>query len=126
MITSIQWFPYVLVIFDIFVSPIIGCGTIAGLIVAQALFMLEYNAPASATAEPTLKRTSWLRAPFWLCRLLGEPNVQDRSSTVKKEYGHATAPQGRGLGDQGRGANDATGSTTGYQWGRGNRLGGQW
>jgi hypothetical protein len=87
--------------------------------------MLEYDSPASATAEPTLKRNGWLRAPGWLSRLLGERNAAVNNSTIKTQYGQATAPAGRGFRDQGRGANDATGSTTGYRWGRGQKLGGQ-
>jgi hypothetical protein len=105
-------------------SPMIGCGTIAGLLVAQALYMLEYDSPSedNPMAEPTLKRHSILRAPDWLTRLLVEPQSQARAETVRAVYGNATAPGGRGLRDGGRGANTTT-TTTGYQWGRGHRLG---
>jgi hypothetical protein len=105
-------------------SPLIGCGTIAGLLVAQALYMLEYEPPSedNPMAEPTLKPYSILRAPSWLTRLLVEPQTQTRAETVRTVYGNATAPGGRALRDGGRGANTAT-TTTGYQWGRGHRLG---
>lgn len=101
-------------------SPLIGCGTIVGLIVAQALFMLEYEAPETASAEPRLRPQSMLRAPDWLTRLLVEPEVQ-RNTTVRRVYGGATAPAGRGLGDDGRGANVP--GSSGYKWGRGHKLG---
>jgi hypothetical protein len=122
--SSVQWFPYVLVAFDMAMSPLIGCGTIAGLLVAQVLYMLEYESPSEGNpmAEPTLKPHSILRAPDWLTRLLVEPQAQARPETVRAVYGNATAPGGRGLRDGGRGANTTT-TTTGYQWGRGHRLG---
>lgn len=106
-------------------SPLIACGTIVGLIVAQALYMLEYDSPPEGSAaEPTLKPTSILRAPDWLTRLMVEPEAPRRVETVPTAYGQATAPAGRAFRDSGRGANTTT-TTTGYQWGRGHRLGGE-
>ncbi|KIM33980.1 hypothetical protein M408DRAFT_325530 [Serendipita vermifera MAFF 305830] len=118
---NVQWFPYVLVAFNTASSPSIGCGTVAGLIVAQALFMLDYEEPELPTMEPKLRRHGMLRAPDMLTRLLVTPEVQ-RNSTVRKVYGTATAPAGRGLGDGERGAN-VPGSSSGYQWGKGHKLG---
>lgn len=110
-----------MVAFDMAMSPMIACGTVAGLLVAHLLYMIEYNAPVHETAEPTLKQTSFLRAPGWLTRLLVEPEAQ-QAQTVRTVYGQATAPRGRGMGDGGRGANVPS-TTSGYNWGRGHRLG---
>ncbi|PVG03249.1 hypothetical protein CPB86DRAFT_772148 [Serendipita vermifera] len=120
---SIKYYPFVLVAFDMMMSPMIGCGTIAGLIVGQALFMLEYDAPSESNGltEPRLKQSSMLRAPGWLCRLLVEPEVQNRAGTIRSVYGQVVTPAGRGLNDNGRGANTASGS--GYNWGKGQKLG---
>jgi Derlin-2/3 len=119
---NVKWFPYVLVAFDMVTSPMIGSGTIAGLLVAQVLFMLEFETPeGNALAEPTLKPQSKLRAPDWLSRLLVEPEVQ-RTGAVRTVYGTATAPARRGLGDLGKGANVP--GSSGYNWGKGHKLGG--
>ncbi|KAG8812323.1 hypothetical protein FRC17_002079, partial [Serendipita sp. 399] len=122
----IKWFPYVIAAFDMVMSPMIGCGTIAAMIVAQALFMAEYEAPSEAnpTEEPRLKQNSFLRAPNWLVRLLVPPEAVNRPAVSRRVYGAASAPAGRGFGDDGRGANVAA-SSSGYNWGRGNRLGEQ-
>ncbi|KAG8783107.1 hypothetical protein FRC15_005789 [Serendipita sp. 397] len=120
---SIKWFPYIIAAFDMVMSPMIGCGTIAGMVVAQALFMLEYDAPSEAnpTEEPRLKQRSILRAPNWLVRLLVAPEA-NRPAPSKRVYGQASAPAGRGFGDDGRGTNVAS-SSSGYNWGQGRRLG---
>jgi hypothetical protein len=112
----------VLVAFDMVMSPMIGCGTVAGLVIAQVLFMLEYEAPSESNGltEPRLKQSSVLRAPGWLCRLLADPEPQT-TGTVKSVYGQVITPAGRALNDNGRGANTAEGS--GYNWGRGQKLG---
>jgi hypothetical protein len=103
-------------------SPMMGCGTVAGLIVAQILFMLEFDTPeGNPSPEPTLRPQSKLRAPNWLSRLLVEPQVQN-TATVRTVYGNATAPANRGIGDLGKGANVP--GSSGYQWGKGRKLGG--
>ncbi|CAG7847743.1 Derlin {ECO:0000256/RuleBase:RU363059} [Serendipita indica DSM 11827] len=120
---DVKYFPYVLVAFETMSSPRSGCVAMAGLIVAQVLLMIEYDLPLdnNTLMQPRLKPKSWLRAPGWLCNLLLKPEPRQRVVTEQRVYGSATAPSGRGVGDGGRGANATTSS--GYNWGRGNRLG---
>ncbi|CAG8716434.1 14094_t:CDS:1, partial [Acaulospora colombiana] len=101
-------------------SPLVGCGTLAGLAVGQALFMAEWDAPPESygPTEPRLKPATVWRAPGWLSRLLAEPGAENRTGTVKSVYGQVVTPAGRGLNDTGKGAN-----TPSYNWGKGQKLG---
>ena len=118
--TSIVYLPYAVAAMDLLMrGPYAGAIAVSGLIVSQAFYMLEWD---SNGGTPTPKRNGWLAAPTWFKNLfrthIGRP---DTVATERKVYGDATAPAGRGFGDGGRGANTAT--TSGYQWGKGNRLG---
>lgn len=100
-------------------GPYAGAIAVSGLIVSQAFYMLEWD---SNGGNPTPKRNSWLAAPTWFKNLFSKAIAYPEAvANERKVYGQATAPPGRGFGDGGRGTNTAT--TSGYNWGSGNRLG---
>ncbi len=118
--TSIIYLPYAVAAMELLMGgPYAGAIAVSGLIVSQAFYMLEWD---SNGGTPTPKRNGWLAAPTWFKNLFGRAIARpDAVATERKVYGGATAPAGRGFGDGGHGANTAT--TSGYQWGKGNRLG---
>jgi Derlin-2/3 len=118
--TSIVYLPYALAAMDILMDgPFGGIMAVSGLIVSQALYMLEWH---STSGESTPKRNSWLAAPTWFKNLFGKQIANpDAADAARRVYGQASAPAGRGFSDGGRGANTAT--TSGYNWGSGHRLG---
>jgi len=98
-------------------GPYGGAMAVSGLIVSQALFMLEWDSTGGGP-----KRNRWLAAPSWFKSFFKkEIAYPDVVANEKRVYGDAIAPAGRGFGDGGRGANTAT--TSGHNWGKGNRLG---
>ena len=119
--TSIVYLPYAVAVMDLFMGgPFGGAMAVSGLIVSQALYMLEWD---STGGETTPKRNSRLAAPTWFKNLFRKEIANAGAvANARRVYGDATAPAGRGFGDGGQGANTAT--TSGYQWGKGNRLGG--
>ena len=118
--TSIVYLPYTVAAMDLLMGgPYWGAVAVSGLIVSQVLYMLEWD---STGGESTPKRNSWLAAPTWFKNLFRKDIAYpDAAANVRRVYGEASAPAGRGFGDGGRGANEAT--TSGYNWGKGHRLG---
>ena len=118
--TSIVYLPYAVAGMDLLMGgPYAGAIAVSGLIVSQAFYMLEWD---SNGGNPTPKRNSWLAAPTWFKTLFSKAIAYPEAvANERKVYGQATAPPGRGFGDGGRGTNTAT--TSGYNWGSGNRLG---
>jgi len=118
--TSVVYLPYVVATMDLFMEGHYGGAVaVSGLIVSQVLYMLEWD---STGGTPTPKRNSRLAAPTWFKNLFGKEIANaGTTASVKRVYGDATAPVDRGFGDGGLGANTAT--TSGYKWGKGNRLG---
>jgi Derlin-2/3 len=118
--TNIVYLPYAVAAMDLLIDGPYGAAVaVSGLIVSQALYMLEWG---SASGESAPKRNSWLAAPTWFKKLFrNEIANPDALANARRVYGQASAPAGRGFGDSGRGANTAT--TSGYSWGEGHRLG---
>jgi len=118
--TSVVYLPYAMAAMYLFIgNHYWGSVAVSGLIVSQALYMLEWD---STDGRPTPKRNHRLAAPTWFKNLFGK-EIADAGAAarLRRAYGDATAPIGRGFGDGGLGANTAT--TSGYNWGKGHRLG---
>lgn len=117
---SIVYLPYAVAAMDLIMGgPYQGAVAVSGLIVSQVLYMLEWDSTGGGS---TPKRNGWLAAPTWFKNLFRKEIANpDAAANEKRVYGGASAPAGRGFSDGGLGANRAT--TSGYNWGKGNRLG---
>src|ERR1700753_4119203 len=122
-----KYFPYVMPAMDMLNgSPIGAASTFTGIIVGHLWWMIEYQGP---------QRSAWGKAPAWVVGLFesGRPgggrggNEQGNSgSSTATNFGTATAPRGRALGDRSEAPRTVSGSGASgsqHQWGSGRRLG---
>ena len=112
-----KWYPLVLLFLDFLNYGKPGAAvSLTGLITGYAWWMLEWK--ESPGSPPPGSGRIMGRAPNWLKRLIGD---QTRSGVPAPAGGvHVQVPPGRALNDGGRPSRPAT---TGYNWGRGQRLG---
>jgi len=112
-----KWYPLVLLFLDFLNYGKPGAAVaLTGLITGYAWWMLEWK--ESPGSPPPGSGRIMGRAPNWLKRLIGD---QTRDGVPAPAGGvHVQVPPGRALNDGGRPPRPVT---TGYQWGRGQRLG---
>jgi len=112
-----KWYPLLLLFLDFLNYGKPGAAvSLTGLITGYAWWMLEWK--ESPGSPPPGSGRIMGRAPDWLKRLIGD---QTRDGVPPLAGGvHVQVPPGRALNDGGRPPRPVT---TGYQWGRGQRLG---
>lgn len=109
------YFPFALVALDLIqAGPAAAMISLTGVVAGHIWYMLEWT-PRGPQRPGRGTGAVVGRAPNWLIRLIGQD--QEASSTVgpsdSRPYGQAFVPRDR----------QPTATTTGYNWGRGQRLG---
>ncbi|KAG8946801.1 hypothetical protein FRC04_011457 [Tulasnella sp. 424] len=109
------YFPFALVALDLIqAGPAAAMISLTGVVAGHIWYMLEWT-PRGPQRPGRGTGAVVGRAPNWLIRLIGQD--QEASSTVgssdSRPYGQAFVPRER----------QPTATTTGYNWGRGQRLG---
>lgn len=106
----VRYYPYLMVAMDLLMAgPAVAASGVVGLVVGHGWWWGVFGGPGG---RGVLER--WSKAPAWVKSI-----VNDRPPGAAAPSGgvHATAPRARA------GPEPRSGSTTGYQWGSGRRLG---